>query len=66
MSDARCPVCNGPLEPDRSRNATWPFCSPRCRDVDLGRWLGESYRIADPSPAGAEGAPLPPEHNRDE
>jgi endogenous inhibitor of DNA gyrase (YacG/DUF329 family) len=23
----------------------YPFCSPRCRLVDLGRWLGESYRI---------------------
>jgi endogenous inhibitor of DNA gyrase (YacG/DUF329 family) len=23
----------------------YPFCSPRCRLIDLGRWLGESYRI---------------------
>jgi endogenous inhibitor of DNA gyrase (YacG/DUF329 family) len=22
-----------------------PFCSKRCADVDLGRWLGEAYRI---------------------
>jgi endogenous inhibitor of DNA gyrase (YacG/DUF329 family) len=28
----------------------WPFCSPRCRLIDLGRWLGESYRL--PSAAG--------------
>jgi endogenous inhibitor of DNA gyrase (YacG/DUF329 family) len=26
----------------------WPFCSPRCKTIDLGRWLGESYRIATP------------------
>lgn len=24
----------------------FPFCSPRCRTIDLGRWLGERYRIA--------------------
>jgi endogenous inhibitor of DNA gyrase (YacG/DUF329 family) len=23
----------------------YPFCSKRCRTIDLGRWLGESYRI---------------------
>jgi endogenous inhibitor of DNA gyrase (YacG/DUF329 family) len=23
----------------------YPFCSRRCRMIDLGRWLGESYRI---------------------
>jgi hypothetical protein len=22
-----------------------PFCSKRCADVDLGRWLGETYRV---------------------
>jgi len=28
-----------------------PFCSRRCADIDLGRWLDESYRI----PAAEEG-----------
>jgi endogenous inhibitor of DNA gyrase (YacG/DUF329 family) len=23
----------------------YPFCSPRCRKIDLGRWLGEKYGI---------------------
>jgi len=23
----------------------YPFCSKRCRTIDLGRWLGEGYRI---------------------
>jgi endogenous inhibitor of DNA gyrase (YacG/DUF329 family) len=32
----------------------FPFCSARCRTVDLGRWLGEKYRINVP---GAEGEP---------
>jgi endogenous inhibitor of DNA gyrase (YacG/DUF329 family) len=26
----------------------FPFCSDRCRLIDLGRWLGEDYRIAAP------------------
>jgi len=36
-------------------NRAFPFCSDRCRLVDLGRWLSEDYRIAGP-PAG-DGAP---------
>jgi uncharacterized protein len=24
---------------------SFPFCSARCRTIDLGRWLGETYRI---------------------
>jgi len=25
-----------------------PFCSPRCRNIDLGRWLNEEYTLTDP------------------
>ena len=36
----RCPICRKPTEAD------WrPFCSKRCADVDLGRWLGGRYAI---------------------
>ena len=35
-----CPECGKPGNP-----ATLPFCSPRCRDVDLNRWLSGSYAI---------------------
>jgi hypothetical protein len=35
-----CPVCGRPAEP-----GSRPFCSPRCRSVDLGRWLGGTYAI---------------------
>ena len=38
---ARCQICGKPQE------TRWrPFCSKRCADIDLGRWLGERYRIA--------------------
>lgn len=39
----RCPVCNREFEPAKS--AALPFCSERCRTIDLGRWLGEAYRL---------------------
>jgi endogenous inhibitor of DNA gyrase (YacG/DUF329 family) len=35
-----CPECGKPANP-----ATLPFCSPRCRDVDLNRWLSGRYVI---------------------
>ena len=36
----RCPICGQP-----AAEATRPFCSERCRDVDLNRWLSNSYSI---------------------
>jgi hypothetical protein len=35
-----CPICGKP-----SIEAAHPFCSKRCRDVDLHRWLSNSYAI---------------------
>ena len=37
---SQCPICGKPATLD-SR----PFCSPRCKDVDLHRWLGGRYAI---------------------
>ena len=51
--NASCPICRRQLgqSPDRtSATKTYPFCSPRCKLVDLGNWLGDGYVIA--------GAPL--------
>lgn len=42
-----CPSCKKPVATRAAGNATYPFCSPRCRAVDLGRWLGEEYRVPD-------------------
>ena len=39
-----CPICKKPIRP-REENPAVPFCSERCRLVDLGNWLGESYSI---------------------
>ncbi len=35
-----CPICGRP-----SAEETRPFCSRRCADVDLARWLGGVYRV---------------------
>ena len=35
----RCPICKQPARADHR-----PFCSKRCAQIDLGRWLGEAYR----------------------
>lgn len=44
-----CPICRKPAA--RENNPDFPFCSERCRDIDLGKWASEEYRIP--------GAPLP-------
>ena len=46
-----CPICSKPVvEPYR------PFCSQRCANVDLSRWLGGNYRIpTDEAPTVYEG-----------
>jgi endogenous inhibitor of DNA gyrase (YacG/DUF329 family) len=41
-----CSICRKPVAP-RAENPAFPFCSKRCRMVDLGRWLGEEYRVPD-------------------
>ena len=48
---ARCHVCGKDVEA-RYR----PFCSKRCADIDLGRWLKESYRVETDEPPSDEEA----------
>ncbi len=53
-----CPICGRKSEP-----ASRPFCSKRCADVDLARWLGEGYRISasdEDDAGGAEAGTEPP------
>ncbi|MEQ8965693.1 MAG: DNA gyrase inhibitor YacG [Azospirillaceae bacterium] len=48
-SGAKCPICGKPAVPE-SR----PFCSRRCADVDLNRWLGGHYAIPTAEPPDIE------------
>ena len=53
MISVSCPVCGQPMQGESV--AEWPcfpFCGPRCKTIDLGRWLGEKYRV--PTEPGAE------------
>lgn len=36
----RCPICKSP-----ATEAFRPFCTKRCADIDLGRWMLGSYAI---------------------
>ncbi len=50
-----CPICHKPAD-EKYR----PFCSRRCADVDLGRWLTGSYAIPTEE-TGEDDAPRPEE-----
>ncbi len=61
MIKVSCPICGRAMEGESL--AEWPqfpFCSPRCKTIDLGRWLDEAYRV----PA-EEALDLPPEEGSD-
>ena len=47
MPDPDCPICHRPVPAGRP-NPSHPFCSARCKLVDLGNWLGDRYVIAGP------------------
>lgn len=47
----RCPICDREMPGRSSDWPEYPFCGTRCRKIDLGRWLGETYRIPDPGSA---------------
>ncbi len=51
-----CPVCGRPATVDAR-----PFCSTRCADVDLGRWVTGQYRIPAPADEYEEQASDQPE-----
>jgi hypothetical protein len=59
-SAGACPIC-GRARAQREHNDAFPFCSPGCRLVDLGRWLDGSYRVAGPLAIDADARPAPQE-----
>jgi len=62
---AKCPVC-GKDAPGRAVNRAFPFCSDRCKLVDLGKWLGEEYRVPVRAPQEDDGeVPLVPVPERE-
>ena len=47
MTERACPICGRPADAEFR-----PFCSRRCRELDLGRWLSGRYAI----PAAEDGS----------
>ncbi len=43
MPQLRCPICDRQFASEQS--PAMPFCSDRCRQVDLARWLDEDYGL---------------------
>jgi uncharacterized protein len=41
----KCPICKQPV---KSADADFPFCSQRCRLIDLGKWASGSYVVSSP------------------
>jgi endogenous inhibitor of DNA gyrase (YacG/DUF329 family) len=53
MKAVRCPSCKKEVAPD---GKAFPFCSERCRLIDLGNWINGKYQIAG-EPGSADGEP---------
>ena len=47
---ARCPICGKPTD-----QAVKPFCSKRCADIDLNRWLSGVYSVPTKEGEGEDG-----------
>ncbi|HEY7427349.1 MAG TPA: DNA gyrase inhibitor YacG [Gemmataceae bacterium] len=60
MIKASCPICDRVMEGQTL--AEWPcfpFCSKRCKTIDLGRWLGETYGIPAEEPEDSQSSEEP-------
>ncbi len=55
----QCPICKKPT--NSASNPDFPFCSERCRLLDLGNWAAERYVVSEP--ALDEHSPEKPESN---
>lgn len=58
-----CPTCKQEFESERSR--AMPFCTERCRLIDLGRWLNEEHTITVEKDAELEAFQRPPARERE-
>jgi endogenous inhibitor of DNA gyrase (YacG/DUF329 family) len=59
----KCPTCK--KVGDWFAGEYGPFCSRRCRLIDLGKWLGEEHRISEPLPEPPTDMATPPERSEE-
>lgn len=53
VAQVRCPTCKKMSAWD-SANLARPFCSPRCKEIDLGAWASDAYVVEGASPTTPE------------
>lgn len=51
--NVNCPICGQPV-PWLPESVHRPFCSARCREIDLGAWAAEKYRVPDSNPSAVD------------
>jgi uncharacterized protein len=60
MSRVSCPTCGREMRGQPADYPAFPFCSGRCKTIDLGRWLDERYRIEAEEQEAPPGGTDPP------
>ena len=59
MREESCAICGMPMVEEMK-----PFCSKRCKNIDLQRWLGGHYRmVTEEEPDPGEPIPIDPENS---
>ena len=60
-----CPTCHAAVT-HKDNGDTFPFCSERCKLIDLGKWLNEEYRIPVKNDEVEDSAPVTAVSNSEE
>jgi endogenous inhibitor of DNA gyrase (YacG/DUF329 family) len=58
---SKCPICKREIPASEGMPAFGPFCSARCRSIDLGCWLDGRYAISSTPEESEDETALPPE-----
>jgi endogenous inhibitor of DNA gyrase (YacG/DUF329 family) len=60
----RCPICNKTMT--EATRELRPFCSPRCKQIDLAKWLTGDYVIPGTEQESSDGGDIPQPRGKDE
>jgi uncharacterized protein len=61
MAMLECPVCRRQISYTATQEVPFrPFCSQRCKLIDLGRWLNEEYRVSEEASPDSPDEDTPP------
>jgi endogenous inhibitor of DNA gyrase (YacG/DUF329 family) len=62
MPKLKCPNCGAEIEYTSVEEAPFrPFCSKKCKLIDLGKWLNGEYRVSEELPESDWSDSVPPE-----